>query len=260
MKIARKGLCAAFAALLLAAAAGFSGCGKTPAPSTAKEPTTEIAEDGVTLSNDASDFVLLTNAVPDAILEIRYYSTYNFVGDRIDGYEAPVALLTKEAAAALKAASDDFIAQGYRLKIYDAYRPQMAVSHFVRWAQDTEDTRMKEYFYPDLTKDVLFPQGYIAEHSGHSRGSTVDLTLVDMRTGKELDMGGVFDFFGELSHPDYKEITEAQYANRMRLREGMLSHGFKPLPEEWWHFTLENEPYPDTYFTFPVNAGSVTGE
>lgn len=259
MKITRKGLCAAFAALLLAAAVGLAACGKSEPPK-AEEPTTRIADDGVILSNDASDFVLLTDAVPDVILEIRYFSTYNFVGDRIDGYEEPVALLTKEAAAALKAASDDFIAQGYRLKIYDAYRPQMAVSHFVRWAQDLEDTRMKAYFYPDLTKDVLFPQGYIAEHSGHSRGSTVDLTLVDMQTGKELDMGGVFDFFGELSHPDYKEITEAQYANRMLLRAGMLSHGFKPLPEEWWHFTLENEPYPDTYFTFPVNAGSVTNE
>ncbi len=244
-------------AIVGAAAICFTGCGKAPTGSDAAEPTTAIGEDGVTLSNDASGFVVLTDAVPDVILEIRYFSTYNFVGDRIDGYEAPVALITKEAAAALKAASDAFIAKGYRLKIYDAYRPQMAVSHFVRWAQDTEDVRMKAYFYPDLTKDVLFPQGYIAEHSGHSRGSTVDLTLVDMQTGKELDMGGVFDFFGEISHPDYKDITEAQYANRMLLREGMLSHGFKPLAEEWWHFTLENEPYPDTYFSFPVNSASV---
>ena len=256
MKYKLKALFAVGAALCLASAVGFTGCGKTPAPKN-EEPTTVTGEDGVTLSNDASDFVLLTDAVPDVILEIRYFSTYNFVGDRIDGYEEPVALLTKEAAAALKAASDDFISKGYRLKIYDAYRPQMAVSHFVRWAQDIEDTRMKAYFYPDLTKDVLFPQGYIAEHSGHSRGSTVDLTLVDMQTGKELDMGGVFDFFGEISHPDYKDISEAQYANRMLLREGMLAHGFRPLPEEWWHFTLENEPYPDTYFTFPVSSGSV---
>lgn len=260
MKLKPKRLFPALAALLLAAAVGFAGCGKAADPQKAQEPTTQVGEDGVTLSNDASDFVLLTNAVPDVILEIRYFSTYNFVGDRIDGYLEPVALLTKEAAAALKAASDDFITKGYRLKIYDAYRPQMAVSNFVRWAQDVEDTRMKAYFYPDLTKDVLFEQGYIAERSGHSRGSTVDLTLVDMQTGKELDMGGVFDFFGELSHPDYKEITEAQYANRMLLREGMLAHGFKPLPEEWWHFTLENEPYPDTYFTFPVCAGSVAAE
>ena len=116
---------------------------------------------------------------------------------------------------------------------------------------------MKEYFYPELDKDVLFPQGYIMEHSGHSRGSTVDLTLFDMNTGKEVDMGGTFDYFGELSHPDYTDITEEQYANRMILREAMTAHGFKPLAEEWWHFTLENEPYLDTYFTFPVNRNSL---
>ncbi len=233
-----------------------TGCANSSGPeNTTEEPM--VTEDGTVLSDDASDFVLLSDAVPDAILEIRYYSTYNFVGERIDGYEEPVALLTKEAAAALKEVSDDVIAQGYRLKIYDAYRPQKAVDHFVRWAEDTSDVKMKEYFYPDLEKDVLFPLGYIAEHSGHSRGSTVDLTLFDMTTEKEADMGGTFDFFGELSHPDYKDITEEQYANRMILREAMLRHGFKPLDEEWWHFTLENEPYPDTYFTFPVCKASV---
>ena len=248
---------------VLMAALCMNGCKKSDSTDTAHadsaqpEPTTEIAEDGIVLSNDASDFVLLTDAVPDAILEIRYFSTYNFVGDRIDGYEEPVALLTKEAAAALKDASDAFLSMGYRLKIYDAYRPQMAVSHFVRWAADTGDVRMKEYFYPDLEKDVLFPQGYIAEHSGHRRGSTVDLTLFDMAAEKELDMGGTFDFFGEISHPDYKDITDEQYANRMLLREVMLKHGFKPLAEEWWHFTLADEPYPDTYFTFPVNSDSI---
>ncbi|HAS20880.1 MAG TPA: peptidase M15 [Lachnospiraceae bacterium] len=218
------------------------------------------AEDGTNLSDDASDFVLLSEAVPDAILEIRYYSTYNFVGDRIDGYEEPVAILTEEAATALKEVSDDLVSQGYRLKIYDAYRPQMAVDNFMEWALDEEDVRMKQYFYPELDKDVLFPQGYIAEHSGHSRGSTVDLTLFDMETEKEVDMGGTFDYFGELSHPDYTDITEEQYENRMILREAMMRHGFKPLEEEWWHFTLAEEPYPDTYFTFPVNSTSITGE
>ena len=203
---------------------------------------------------DSSGFVVLSDVVPDAILEIRYYSTYNFVGDRIAGYEEPYALLTKEAAEALKEVSDDLAAQGYRLKIYDAYRPQMAVTNFVEWAEDMDDTRMKEYFYPELEKDVLFPQGYIAEKSGHSRGSTLDLTLFDMTTEKEVDMGGTFDYFGELSHPDYTEITEEQYANRMILRDAMTAHGFKPLSTEWWHFTLENEPYPDTYFTFPINS------
>ena len=214
-------------------------------------------ENGMKFSDDASDFVLLSEAVPDAILEIRYYSTYNFVGDRIDGYEEPIALLTKEAAEALRTVSDDLVARGYRLKIFDAYRPQKAVSHFMRWALDFEDTRMKQYFYPELDKSVLFPQGYIAEHSGHSRGSTVDLTLFDMNTEKEVDMGGTFDYFGEISHPDYTGITDEQYANRMILRDAMLSHGFKPLEQEWWHFTLENEPYPDTYFTFPINSNSV---
>ena len=215
------------------------------------------SDDGIRYSDDASGFVLLAEAVPDVILEIRYYSTYNFVGDRINGYEEPVAILSKEAAEALKEVSDELIAKGYRLKIFDAYRPQKAVTHFMNWALDKDDIRMKEYFYPELEKDVLFPQGYIAEHSGHSRGSTVDLTLFDMTTEKEVDMGGTFDYFGELSHPDYTGISEEQYVNRMLLREVMLKHGFKPLPEEWWHFTLENEPYPDTYFTFPVSSASI---
>ncbi len=152
------------------------------------------------------------------------------------------------------------MAKGYRLKIYDAYRPQMAVTNFVEWAKDPNDTRMKQYFYPELDKNMLFPQGYINEHSGHSRGSTVDLTLFDMKTEKEVDMGGTFDFFGEQSHPDYREITEQQYENRMLLRDTMIAHGFKPLAEEWWHFTLENEPYPDTYFTFPVNSNSLASK
>ncbi len=213
--------------------------------------------DTVKLSGDSSDFVLLSDVVPDAIQEIRYYSTYNFVGDRIAGYEEPVALLTKEAAVALKGASDELVEKGYRLKIFDAYRPQMAVTNFMNWALDPSDVRMKQYFYPELDKSVLFPQGYIAEHSGHSRGSTLDLTLFDMTTEKEVDMGGTFDYFGELSHPDFKGITEQQYANRMLLRDVMMRHGFKPLEEEWWHFTLKDEPFKDTYFTFPVTTKSV---
>ena len=213
---------------------------------------------------DSSQFVNLTDAVPDAILEIRYYGTYNFVGDRIDGYLQPTALLTKRAADSLKAVSDDVIKMGYRLKIYDAYRPQMAVDHFVRWAANVPDTRMKKYFYPNLDKSVLFEQEYIMEKSGHTRGSTVDLTLFDMNTEKELDMGGTFDWFGPESHPDFGgdpvkmkysgngNITAEQFRNRMILRAAMLRHGFKPLDSEWWHFTLKDEPFPDTYFTFPV--------
>ena len=209
------------------------------------------------LSDDASGFVLLTDIVPDAIFEIRYYSTYNFIGDRIDGYEQPAALLTREAAEALKLVSDDLAGQGYRLKIFDTYRPQKAVAHFMRWARDEEDVRMKAYFYPELDKNILIPQGYIAEHSGHSRGSTADLTLLDMRTGKEADMGGPFDYFGELSHPDYRGITEEQYNNRMFLQKAMVRNGFKILDCEWWHFVLAAEPYPDTYFTFPVSKESL---
>ena len=206
----------------------------------------------VTPEEDSSQFVNIADVVPDAILEIRYYGTYNFVGDRIDGYLQPTALLTKRAADSLKAVSDDAISMGYRLKIYDAYRPQMAVTNFMGWAADIQDIRMKKYFYPDLDKSVLFEQEYIMEKSGHTRGSTVDLTLFDMNTEKELDMGGTFDWFGIESHPDYGKITHQQIHNRMILRSLMLSHGFKPLSSEWWHFTLKDEPFPDTYFTFPV--------
>ncbi len=214
--------------------------------------------DKTTPEADASGFVLLADVVPDAIQEIRYYTTYNFVGDRIDGYEQPVSLITREAGEALANAAAAAKDKGYRLKIFDAYRPQKAVDHFVRWSKDIEDTRMKEYFYPELDKSVLFDQGYIAEKSGHTRGSTVDLTLFDMKTEREADMGGTFDYFGQLSHPDYRDITDAQYDLRMVLRDIMVGSGFKPLEEEWWHFTLENEPYPDTYFTFPVNVASVS--
>ena len=202
-------------------------------------------------ADDPSGFVVLGEFIPDIIQEIRYYSTYNFVGERIDGYEQPCALMTIEAATALKAVSDDLKAKGYRLKIYDAYRPQSGVDHFMRWAK-SNDTSMKKYFYPTIAKDRIIPEGYVAVKSGHSRGSTVDLTLFDMKTGKEVDMGGTFDHFGIESHPDYKKITKQQYKNRMILREAMVKHGFKPLEEEWWHFTLKDEPYPDTYFTFPV--------
>jgi len=201
-----------------------------------------------------SGFVVLSEQVPGIIQEIRYHSTYNFIGDRIDGYEEPVALLTKEAARALKTVSNEAMVMGYRLKVYDAYRPACAVKHFVLWGIEDQDIRMKPYFYPELEKQELFAKGYIAKQSGHSRGSTIDLTLFDMKTGKEVDMGGPFDYFGELSHPDFKGITDEQYNNRMRLRNLMTRNGFVPIDCEWWHFTLDNEPYPDTYFEFPVSA------
>ena len=215
---------------------------------------------------DSSGFVNLSDVVPDAIIEARYFATYNFVGARVDGYLEPVVLYTREAAAALKEVSDDVKAQGYRLKVYDAYRPQCAVDHFVRWGRDLADSLMKPYFYPEQDKAFLFERGYIAEKSGHTRGSAIDLTLFDMATGKELDMGGVHDWFGIESHPDYGgnpdtgeytggvQITEEQFRNRMILREAMLRHGFQPYDCEWWHFSLKDEPYPDTYFTFPVKT------
>ena len=222
-------------------------------------------------TEDKSQFVTITDVVPDAILEIRYYSTYNFVGDRVDGYLEPTALLTKPAADSLRAVSDELKALGYRIKIFDAYRPQMAVDHFVRWASDITDTVMEPYFYPEVPRDSLFELGYIAKRSGHTRGSTVDLTLFDMATEREVDMGGTFDWFGNESHPDFcgnpetgeytgdnsaspigRSITPEQFENRMILRRAMLNHGFKAIDEEWWHFTLKDEPFPDTYFTFPV--------
>ena len=242
-------------ALLAVSCSGKSSENNTSAP----DPQTQEA------AMDTSAFVNITDVVPDVILEIRYFGTYNFVGARIDGYEQPTALLTRQAADSLKAVSDDLKAQGYRLKIYDAYRPQKGVDHFVRWGKAIDDTLMKRYFYPNECKDSLFIKDYIATHSGHSRGSTLDLTLFDMNTEKELDMGGTFDWFGRESHPDYcgnpetgeftgkdGKLTKEQFENRMILRRAMLAHGFKPYECEWWHFTLRNEPFPDTYFAFPV--------
>ena len=206
------------------------------------------------MSSDSSNFVLLAEYVPSIIQEIRYHSTYNFIGERINGYEEPCAILTKDAARALKDVAGELMVQGYRLKVFDAYRPVCAVKHFILWGIEDQDIRMKEYFYPDLEKQELFARGYIAKQSSHSRGSAVDLTLLDMKTGKEVDMGGPFDFFGELSHPDYRGITDEQFENRMFLQRAMKRGGFNPLECEWWHFVLENEPYPDTYFEFPVNS------
>ncbi len=203
---------------------------------------------------DSSDFVLLSDYVPGIVQEIRYYSTYNFVGDRIDGYEEPVAILSKAAARALKGVANEANAMGYRLKIFDAYRPARAVRHFVFWGIEDLDLRMKPFFYPQLEKQVLFQRGYIAKESSHSRGSTVDLTLLDMGTGKEVDMGSPFDLFDPISHPDCREVTDEQYDNRMLLQNLMVRAGFEPIDCEWWHFTLKDEPFPETYFDFPVSS------
>ena len=203
---------------------------------------------------DPSGFVVLADQVPGIIQEIRYHSTYNFVGERITGYEEPVALLTLEAARALKDAAGAFAAVGLRVKVFDAYRPTSAVSHFIRWGADALDLRMKPFFYPALDKNDLFDRGFIARQSSHSRGSAVDVTLLDMVTGRELDMGGPFDLFDEVSNADYRGITDEQYANRMLLQRTMVNHGFEPLSCEWWHFKLADEPYPDIYFEFPVSS------
>ena len=206
------------------------------------------------LKMNPAGFVVLGDFVPQIIQEIRYHSTYNFIGERIDGYEEPVAILSIEAARALRAVSNELFVMGYRLKVFDAYRPACAVRRFVLWGIEDQDVRMKPYFYPDLEKQELFQKGYIAKQSSHSRGSAVDLTLLDMKTGKEVDMGSPFDLFSEVSHPGYRGITEEQYRNRMLLQHTMVRNGFLPLDCEWWHFVLKDEPYPDTYFEFPVSS------
>lgn len=206
------------------------------------------------LETDPSGFVLLSDYVPGIVQEIRYFSTYNFVGERINGYEEPCAIITREAARALLGAANELNAQGYRLKVFDAYRPVSAVKHFILWGIEDLDLRMKPYFYPELEKQSLFAEGYIAKQSSHSRGSAVDLTLLDMTTGKEVDMGSPFDLFSPVSHPDYRGVTEAQYANRMLLQSAMIRNGFEPIDCEWWHFCLRDEPWPDTYFEFPVSS------
>ena len=211
-------------------------------------------------SMDASGFVSVSHFIPDVLVDARYHSTFNFVAERVDGYEEPLVLLSRRTAEALKEVSDEAKGMGLRLRLFDGYRPQRAVRHFVRWAQDVEKTETKAVFYPDVDKRDLFKLGFIAERSGHSRGSTIDLTLFDMQSQKDLDMGGGFDFFGELSWAEYtRTLTQEQIANRKLLRELMLRHGFRPLAEEWWHFTLIDEPYPDTYFDFPVSMKSLRG-
>ncbi len=201
----------------------------------------------------SDSFVYLESIIPEAAFDIRYFTKNNFVGTEIDGYEKHTAIITKNAAEALRRVCDELLKEGLTLKIYDCYRPQRAVNHFVRWARDLTDTKMKSAYYPDVEKKDLFKEGYIAEKSSHSRGSTVDLTLINAETGEELDMGSTFDFFSEISHPLYEgSITKEQRENRLKLRNIMLSHGFLPLESEWWHFTLRDEPFPDTYFDFTI--------
>jgi D-alanyl-D-alanine dipeptidase len=194
-----------------------------------------------------------TAAVADGLaVDMRYFGNNNFVGERIDGYEHARCLLSAQAALALAAVQSSLAARGLGLKVFDCYRPQRAVAHFVRWAQKVDDVRRKSQFYPDVDKRDLFKDGYISERSGHSRGSTVDLTLVRRADGRELDMGSPFDFFSPKSWPTDRSVSSEAQKNRALLAEAMAAGGFRPYDKEWWHFTLVNEPFPETYFDFPV--------
>ncbi|MEM9681437.1 MAG: M15 family metallopeptidase [Bacteroidota bacterium] len=197
-------------------------------------------------------FIYVKTIIPDIDVELRYYSTNNFVGDTIDGYESNRLIMTEASALQLKKVHDELQQQNLCLRVYDAYRPQRAVNHFIRWAKDLNDTINKSRFYPDVAKRNLFKEEYIASRSGHSRGSTVDLTITDGETGEPLDMGSPFDYFGERSWVNYEHITKEQKKNRQLLQSMMLKHGFRNYSKEWWHFTLRGEPFKNTYFDFIV--------
>lgn len=197
-------------------------------------------------------FVYLDEVAPTVAQEVRYYGEDNFVGARVDGYLVPRIIAARQVAEGLKAVQAELKPFGLGLKVFDAYRPQRAVDHFVRWARDLDDTKTKAKYYPDVPKSRLFEQDYIALRSGHSRGAAVDLTIVSLDYGAELDMGSGFDFFGPISWPDTDAINAQQRANRLLLRRLMFEHGFAPYPKEWWHFSLKDEPFPDTYFDFPI--------
>lgn len=184
--------------------------------------------------------------------ELRYCTNNNFIGTSINGYEESKLITTTQTAKALKKVQRELLKKGLSLKIFDAYRPQKAVNHFVKWARVINDTLMKQQYYPNVNKRHLFKLGYIASKSGHSRGSTVDLTIIDLKTKQELDMGSPYDFFGNSSHITYQNITKKQKKNRQLLQNIMQKHGFIPYSKEWWHFTLRNEPFQKTYFNFPI--------
>ncbi|MGE3301991.1 MAG: M15 family metallopeptidase [Hyphomonadaceae bacterium] len=200
----------------------------------------------------ADRFVDAAAAVPGLVIDMRYAGADNFVGRPIKGYEKPICLLTREAAAALALAQADLKPFGLGLKAFDCFRPRRAVDDFVRWARDPKALARKAEHYPGVDKGDLFRLGYIAERSGHSRGSTIDLTIIDLASGAELDMGGGYDLFDTRSWPAAAGVAPAQRAHRLLLREVMIARGFRPYEQEWWHFTLDREPLPDTYFDFPV--------
>ena len=206
--------------------------------------------------NIPKGFVYLQDIAPEIALELRYFSSNNFVGDTVDGYLNHKCILTLQTADALAAVQKELKSIGYGLKVFDAYRPQQAVDHFVRWAKDITDTKMKMQYYPNIDKSHLFTQGYISAKSGHTRGSTVDLTIIyrdGPKKGSQLDMGTPWDFFSPMSWPESMDVSKEQKANRLFLQKTMKKQGFIPLKEEWWHFTLKDEPFPNSYFNFPVN-------
>lgn len=206
----------------------------------------------ISLNQLPNGFVKVQDVIPDLNVELRYFSTHNFVGDTIEGYKTNNLILTLQTAKALKQVQEELQSQNLCLLVYDGFRPQRAVNHFIRWAKDFNDTIKKQEFYPKVEKRHLFRDGYIAALSGHSRGSTVDLTIIDGITSEPLDMGSPYDFFGEPSWVEYHNITDSQKQNRKLLQKVMLKHGFRNYPQEWWHFTLNGEPFPETYFDFVV--------
>ncbi len=197
-------------------------------------------------------FVYLDHEFSLATSEPRYCSDNNFTGKPVPGYDTCRIILALEAAEALRKAAVDLEFQGYGVKVFDAYRPQKSVDHFVAWSKVADDTSQKQVYYPNVKKEELFPGGYIAAKSGHSRGSAIDLTLVDLSTGKEVDMGTPFDYFGEASHPSSELVSDSARANRKILQDAMIHAGFEPIETEWWHFYLKEEPYPETYFDFNI--------
>lgn len=198
-------------------------------------------------------FVYVDSVIPDLDVELRYYTSNNFVGKPIAGYKSNRLILTEETSIALKQVHEALQDQNLCLKVYDGYRPQQAVNHFIIWARDLDDTINKSIFYPKVDKRNLFKAGYIASRSGHSRGSTVDLTIINGNTSVPLDMGSPYDFFGQESWVDYDGITDEQKANRQLLQTFMQKFGFRNYPKEWWHFTLREEPFRNTYFDFLVD-------
>lgn len=216
------------------------------------QPEIEIIDEIIKKSNLPDGFVYLDEMITGAEYDMRYYSEYNFVGARMDGYLGPFAIGTIEMAEALVAVSEELEELGYKLIIYDAYRPAKAVEQFISWSNDQDDIVMKEVFYPNEDKSKLFQRGYLSSRSGHSRGSTIDLTIAYIDTGEEVDMGSPYDLLDEISYFATTKITKEQAANRKLLKKVMEKYGFKAYSKEWWHYVLKDEPYPNTYFDFNI--------